>query len=100
MELSYSDFLFRIVKGDKLTDSTLTREQAALKLWCDKLHALVDFTSDTTAIVYWRMAGRWRIGAIEYILRGNRWYPHATDADEVECATFNEGIKSHEQKKN
>ena len=73
-----------LVKGDKLI-ATLTREQAALKAWCVQLGALVDFTSDTTAIVYWRMASRWRIGAIEYILRGNRWYPHATDADEVEC---------------
>ena len=59
-----------------MTDRVLTKEQAALKLWCDKLHALVDFTSDTTAIVYWRMAGRWRIGEIEYILSGDRWCAH------------------------
>jgi hypothetical protein len=59
-----------------IAETTLTREQAALKLWCDKLHALVDFTSDTTAIVYWRMAGRWRIGEIEYILSGDRWCAH------------------------
>jgi len=65
-----------MVKGDKLTDRVLTREQAALKLWCDKLHALVDFTSDTTAIVYWRMAGKWRIGEIEYVLSGDRWRAH------------------------
>ena len=85
MELSYSDFLFRIVKGDKLTDSTLTREQAALKSWCDKRNVLVDFTGNKTAIVYLRMVRRYRIGAIEYILRGNRWYPHAGDADKVKC---------------
>lgn len=83
-----------------MTDRVLTKEQAALKAWCDKRNVLVDFTGDKIAIVYLRMASRWRIGAIEYILRGNRWYPHATDADEVECATFNEGIKSHEQKGN
>ena len=59
-----------------MTDSTLTREQAALKLWCDKLHALVDFTSDTTAIVYWRMASKWRIGEIEYVLSSDRWCAH------------------------
>ena len=65
-----------MVKGDKLTDRVLTKEQAALKLWCDKRNVLVDFTSDTTAIVYWRMAGRWRIGEIEYILSGDRWCAH------------------------
>ncbi len=81
-----------------IAETTLTREQTALKLWCDKRNVLVDFTGDKIAIVYLRMASRYRIGAIEYILRGNRWYPHAIDADEVECATFNEGIKSHEQK--
>ena len=68
-----------------IAETTLTREQAALKAWCDKRNVLVDFTCDKIAIVYLRMASRWRIGAIEYILRGNRWYPHATDADEVEC---------------
>ena len=52
MELSYSDFLFRIVKGDKLTDRVLTKEQAALKAWCDKRNVLVDFTGDKIAIVY------------------------------------------------
>jgi hypothetical protein len=83
-----------------IAETTLTREQTALKLWCDKRNVLVDFTGDKIAIVYLRMVRRYRIGAIEYILRGNRWYPHATDADEVECATFNEGIKSHEQKGN
>ena len=83
-----------------IAETTLTREQTALKLWCDKRNVLVDFTGNKIAIVYLRMASRWRIGAIEYILRGNRWYPHAADADEVECATFNEGIKSHEQKRN
>jgi len=73
----HTKFTFvQIVKGNKLTDSTLTREQAALRSWCDNLHALVDFTSDTTAIVYWRMAGRWRIGEIEYILSGDRWCAH------------------------
>ena len=82
----HTKFTFvQIVKGNKLTDSTLTREQAALKLWCDKRNVLVDFTGDKIAIVYLRMASRWRIGAIEYILRGNRWYPHAGDADNVEC---------------
>ena len=59
-----------------MTDSTLTKEQAALKSWCDKLHALVDFTGDTTAIVYWRMASKWRIGEIEYVLSGDRWCTH------------------------
>jgi len=59
-----------------IAETTLTREQAALRAWCDSLHALVDFTSDTTAIVYWRMAGRWRIGEIEYILSGDRWCAH------------------------
>ena len=59
-----------------IAETTLTREQAALKSWCDNLHALVDFTSDTTAIVYWRMAGRWRIGEIEYVLSGDRWCTH------------------------
>lgn len=59
-----------------IAETTLTREQAALKLWCDKLGALVDFTSDTTAIVYWRMAGRWRIGEIEYVLSGDKWCAH------------------------
>jgi len=78
--------IVQMVKGDKLiAETTLTREQAALKAWCDKRNVLVDFTGDKIAIVYLRMASRWRIGAIEYILRGNRWYPHATDADEVEC---------------
>ncbi len=73
----HTKFTFvQMVKGDKLTDRVLTREQAALKLWCDKLHALVDFTSDTTAIVYWRMAGKWRIGEIEYVLSGDRWRAH------------------------
>ena len=68
--------IVQMVKGDKLTDRVLTKEQAALKAWCDKLGALVDFTSDTTAIVYWRMAGRWRIGEIEYVLSGDRWCAH------------------------
>jgi len=65
-----------MVKGDKLTDIVLTKEQAALKTWCVQLGALVDFTSDTTAIVYWRMAGRWRIGEIEYVLSGDKWCAH------------------------
>ena len=55
-----------------IAETTLTREQAALKAWCDKRSVLVDFTGDKIAIVYLRMASRWRIGAIEYILRGNR----------------------------
>ena len=65
---------------------TLTKEQSALLEWCEARSVLVDFTSDTTAIVCWRMAGRWRIGEIEYILSRDRWwYPHAGDADRVEC---------------
>ncbi len=68
-----------------IAENTLTKEQAALKAWCDKRNVFVDFTGDKIAIVYLRMASRWRIGAIEYILRGNRWYPHAGDADRVEC---------------
>ncbi len=56
-----------------IAETTLTREQAALKAWCDKRNILVDFTGNKIAIVYLRMASRWRIGAIEYILRGNRW---------------------------
>ena len=68
-----------------IAETTLTREQTALRAWCDKRNVLVDFTGNKIAIVYLRMASRWRIGAIEYILRGNRWYPHAPDADEVEC---------------
>ena len=59
-----------------IAETTLTREQAALKAWCDRLNALVDFTGDTTAIVYWRMAGRWRIGAIEYVLSSDKWCAH------------------------
>jgi len=56
--------------------TTLTKEQHALKAWCDKRGVLVDFTSDTTAIVYWRMASKWRIGEIEYVLSGDRWCAH------------------------
>lgn len=59
-----------------IAETTLTREQAALKAWCVQLGALVDFTSDTTAIVYWRMASKWRIGEIEYVLSGDRWCTH------------------------
>ncbi len=59
-----------------IAETTLTREQAALKTWCVQLAALVDFTSDTTAIVYWRMASKWRIGEIEYVLSGDRWCAH------------------------
>ena len=68
-----------------IAETTLTKEQAALKAWCDKRNVLVDFTGDKIAIVYLRMASRWRIGAIEYILRGDRWHPHALDADKVEA---------------
>jgi hypothetical protein len=71
-----------LIGGDKLiAETTLTREQAALKAWCDKRNVFVDFTGDKIAIVYLRMAGRWRIGAIEYILRGNSvvWCAHATE---------------------
>ena len=56
--------------------ATLTREQSALKAWCDKRNVLVDFTGDKIAIVYLRMASRWRIGEIEYILSGDRWCAH------------------------
>ena len=59
-----------------MTDRVLTREQAALKLWCDKRNVLVDFTGDKIAIVYLRMASRWRIGEIEYVLSGDRWCAH------------------------
>ena len=65
-----------MVKGDKLKDSTLTQEQFALKAWCDKRGVLVDFTGDKIAIVYLRMASRWRIGAIEYVLSGDKWCAH------------------------
>ena len=66
-----------------IAETTLTREQAALKAWCDKRSVLVDFTSDTTAIVYWRMAGRWRIGEIEYVLSGDRWCTHIDRVQKV-----------------
>ena len=59
-----------------IAENTLTKEQAALKAWCDKRNVFVDFTSDTTAIVYWRMASKWRIGEIEYVLSRNRWCAH------------------------
>ena len=59
-----------------IAETTLTREQAALKAWCDKRNVLVDFTGDKIAIVYLRMASRWRIGEIEYVLSGDRWCAH------------------------
>ena len=59
-----------------IAETTLTREQTALRAWCDKRNVLVDFTGDTTAIVYWRMASKWRIGEIEYVLSSDRWCAH------------------------
>ena len=59
-----------------IAETTLTKEQHALKVWCEARSVLVEFTSETSAIVYLRMASRWRIGEIEYILSGDRWCAH------------------------
>jgi hypothetical protein len=59
-----------------IAETTLTKEQAALLAWCNDRNVLVEFTSETSAIVYWRMAGRWRIGEIEYVLSSDKWCAH------------------------
>ena len=66
-----------------IAETTLTKEQHALLAWCNDRNVLVDFTSDTSAIVYLRMAGRWKIGDLRYMLCDGEWIPHARDADVV-----------------
>jgi len=66
-----------------IVDTALTAQQAALLAWCNDRNVLVEFTSDTSAIVYLRMVRRWRIGDLRYILCDGEWIPHARDADVV-----------------
>lgn len=68
-----------------IAETTLTKEQAALLEWCNDRNVLVEFTSEASAIVYLRMAGRWKIGDLRYILCDGEWIPHARDADVVRC---------------
>lgn len=62
----------------------LTKQQKALLAWCEDHAMRVDFTTTTTAIVYLRMAGKWRVGEMEYHLYNDKWCPRVTKAISID----------------